>query len=265
MTSSALICFLKFPAPGHVKTRLAAEIGDEHAVDLYASLAERLITEVYPMEGGYDLVLCYDPQHDQEQFETWLGSNWTFWEQERGDLGTRLSCAVDRALDEGYQKIALIGSDCIGFSEESIDAMFGELDHHDFVVGPASDGGYYLIALKEYNPWLFEDIHWSTETVLETTLDKIEVREKTVHQLEEKQDIDTIDDLSAFRRKLPEEHFLAKKIDLIALRTTDSTEMTEQQRQAIQSMEQSLNDGLYNSLPIDELIVKDKEIDSELF
>ncbi len=265
MTSSILICFLKYPAPGHVKTRLAADIGDDHAVDLYASLVERIITEVYPMDGNYDLVLCYDGKHGQDQFETWLGPNWTFWEQERGDLGTRLSCAVDRALDEGYQKIALIGSDCIGFSEESIGEMFGQLDQQDFVIGPASDGGYYLLALKEYAPWLFEDVQWSTETVLETTLDKIEVREKTVHQLEVKQDIDTIEDLSSFRAQLPEEHYLAKKIDLIALRTTDSTEMTEQQRQAIQSMEASMNQGLYNSLPIDEIIVKDKEIDTDLF
>ena len=208
---NALLCFLKYPEPGHVKTRLAADIQAHGAADLYAALAERAITEVYSLNQGYDIFLYIDPAHGVGSYKAWIGNEWRFREQKGKDLGDRLENAVQRTFDEGYDRVMVIGSDCVGFSEEFIDQNFAMLDQHDVVIGPSTDGGYYLIGIRENSPWLFEHMAWSTDQVLETTLNRIEARELKVKQLTVKRDIDDLDDLLAFRKEIPEEHFLAKK------------------------------------------------------
>ncbi|CAM2068019.1 TIGR04282 family arsenosugar biosynthesis glycosyltransferase [Sulfidibacter corallicola] len=258
----ALICFLKYPEPGHVKTRLAAHLGEPQAAELYAALAERVITEVYPLSQSYDLILCHDPAHDVGLYREWIGDTWVYWEQESGDLGTRMSCAVDRALDEGYGRIAVIGSDCIGMDEAFIDGVFSHLAEHDFVIGPSTDGGYYLIALQEYSPWIFDDIEWSTETVLETTLSKVEARELSAFQLDAKMDIDSLDDLTRFRRELPEEHFLAKKIDQLVLEhiSPSNVESTEGE-DPLTRITKALQSGQFNTLPVSGIEMGGTDID----
>jgi len=160
---NALICFLKFPEPGHVKTRLAVDLGEAPAADLYATLAERVLTEVYPLENDYDLILYVDGRHDVSRFQSWLGDAWAYRLQGEGDLGARMAQAVQWALDAGYERVALIGSDCVGMDQVFIEEMFAALDEHDVVLGPSTDGGYYLIGLKAVYPWLFDDIEWSTD------------------------------------------------------------------------------------------------------
>ena len=215
---NALICFLKFPQPGGVKTRLAEDFGDENAASLYEALAERVITEVFPLHERYDLILCVDPGHDLEAYQDWIGEQWSFWFQpEEEDLGGRMNAAVQRALDEGYGRVILIGSDCVGLSETLIGETFDKLDDHDFLIGPSTDGGYYLLALKADDPWLFLNMPWSTPDVLPFTIDRIEARDLKFQLLDEKIDIDTIEDLARFREQLPEEHFLSKKIDHLVL------------------------------------------------
>ena len=214
---NALLCFLKYPEPGHVKTRLAADLTAQGAADLYSALAERVLTEVYPLDNDYDLILCVDPAHDITHYQKWIGDSWQFREQQGADLGERMSHSIRKTFDEGYEKVAIIGTDCIGMDGQFIEHTFKMLDNHDFVIGPSSDGGYYLLALKAVQDWLFERMAWSTEEVLETTLDRIEARDLKVAKLAEKIDIDTVDDLIVFRKSLPAEHFLAKKIDQIVL------------------------------------------------
>lgn len=209
----ALICFLKFPEPGHVKTRLAHELGEIPAADLYEAMAERVITEVYPLENDYDLFLFIDGTHSLDKFKEWVGPNWAFREQSKGDLGDRLEQATQWALISGYERVAVIGSDCVGMDQEFIEKMFADLDSHDYVIGPSTDGGYYLIAMKAMSPWLFKGVEWSTNSVLETTIDKIEMRDLTLKKLDEKVDVDTLEDLLAFKETLPDEHFLNHKID----------------------------------------------------
>ncbi len=213
----ALICFLKYPEPGHVKTRLAPDLGEDGAADFYSSIAERVITEVYPLNRDYDLLLYVDPHHTMDQYRAWLGDSWKIEFQKGRDLGERMQCALGDVLASGYEKAAIIGSDCIGMDEDFIDEVFNDLDSNDFVIGPSSDGGYFLLALKESYPWLFERVTWSSEEVIEVTLDRIEAREMTVKELDEKMDVDTIKDLVEFRKSLPEVHFLARKIDQIIL------------------------------------------------
>jgi len=187
------------------------------AASLYEALAERVITEVYPLDGSYELQLHVDPGHDLERYRGWIGADFSFFLQQGEDLGARLSHAVATAFALGYERVAVIGSDCIGMDQEYIEDVFAKLDAHDFVIGPCTDGGYFLLATKRNAPWLFENVAWSTPAVLETTLDKIEAREQNVFQLEEKMDIDTLEDLIAFKDALPEEHFLSKKVNQMIL------------------------------------------------
>ena len=214
---NALICFLKYPEPGHVKTRLAVDISPELAAELYTFLAERIITEVFTIEQRYDILLYVDPSHPISRFQEWLGDQWTYKTQSGGDLGHRMDMAITDCFKAGYDRVMIIGSDCVGMDETFIGEAFDALDSHDLVLGPAGDGGYYLLAMSEQQSWLFKDMPWSTDQVLPATLDRIEARELKVHQLEEKLDVDTADDLDRFRKSLPEEHFLARKIDQIVL------------------------------------------------
>lgn len=214
---NALICFLKYPEPGNVKTRLAEDLDPISAAELYESLAERVITEVYPLEANYEVILFVDPKHTMTKYRSWLGSSWRLVQQHGDDLGDRLNHAFERCFAEGYQRVAVIGTDCIGMDQDFIQDTFAALDEVDHVVGPSTDGGYYLLACKEPSSWIFNDVAWSTDEVLTTTLDKIEVRDLKVKQLEEKIDIDELEDLVKLRDNLPPEHFLCKKIDLLIL------------------------------------------------
>lgn len=213
----ALICFLKYPEPGHVKTRLAAELGSIGAANLYRSLAERVITEVYPLSESYQLIICFDPKHNEDQFISWLGDQWTYWPQEGYDLGSRMANAIAQALEEGFDQVMLLGSDCIELSESFIEEAFEALNKNRAVIGPSSDGGYYLLALSHMDDFLFDDMAWSTDQVLPTTIDRLEAREYSYHLLEEKIDIDTQDDLVKLREILPAEHFISKKVDQVVM------------------------------------------------
>jgi len=217
---NALICFLKYPMPGHVKTRLASELDKTSAAHLYEALAERVLTEIYPLANSYEILLYVDPTHDMETYSKWIGDSWSFFPQKGADLGERLSHAMSATFALGYEKVAIIGSDCIGMDQDFIEDVFSRLDHDPFVVGPSSDGGYYLIASREDAPWLYENVAWSTDSVLETTLDKIDARNMKNQLLEEKLDVDTLDDLVRFRKELPGEHFLATKIDHLVVEAT---------------------------------------------
>ena len=214
---NALICFLKFPEPGNVKTRLAADLSAQTAASLYEALAERVITEVYPLNGSYELLLYVDPGHDLASYRHWIGPDWSLFKQQGSDLGERLRHAFETTFEQGFERVAVIGTDCVGMDQAYIEDAFEKLASHDFIIGPSTDGGYFFLGMKQPSSWMFENVVWSTETVLETTLDKIEVRQKTVLQLDEKIDIDTLEDLVKFKDNLPEEHFLAKKVDQLIL------------------------------------------------
>lgn len=215
--TDGLICFVKYPQPGQVKTRLAEALGAEHACALYRDLAERVITEVYPLDGRYELIIFCDPRHEEAAYQAWLGDAFRYQTQVGETLGDRLAHAFDWAFDEVYDRVIVVGSDCIGMDEAFIGRAFSALEKTDVVLGPSSDGGYYLVGMRQAHRFLFEDMAWSEADVYQRTMDRIEARLLKASVLEERQDIDTLDDLTVFRQNLPQEHFLAKKIDRIVL------------------------------------------------
>lgn len=193
MKLNALIVFLKFPHPGDVKTRLSKDIGPNHAAILYSMLVEEIL---HTIEGAapYDIFYYCDTNASIEDYESWISiKNIVF--QSKGHLGEKIFNAFDDVFHRGYDRVVIIGTDCITLTKTDILSAFTYLQNTDVVIGPASDGGYYLLGLREATKALFEDISWSTRAVLPQTLKICEDCHYSVCQLDVKSDVDSIEDL----------------------------------------------------------------------
>lgn len=166
MTPTVLL-FLKVPEPGRVKTRLAAELGEAEAVAIYRRLAERQLAAV-PAE--WPVQIHFAPVDGEAAMVAWLGRapGRSFRPQADGGLGERLARATEQAFAEGAQAVLLIGGDCPGLDEPLLCQAARVLADHDAVLGPAQDGGYYLLGLKGAGD-VFADVRWSTAVVAEQT------------------------------------------------------------------------------------------------
>lgn len=189
-----ILTFLKAPWPGTVKTRLGQEIGFEEATVVYRQLAEAQLSRI---PADFRTEIHYAPRGAADEMRAWLGRNAAFKVQSGGDLGERLSKAFAGGFRRGYSPIIAIGSDCPELDESCLRRAADALAKVDVVLGPATDGGYYLIGLRRPEARLFEGIEWSTSTVLATTQARIRERGLSCLLLEEKEDID---DLAALRR-----------------------------------------------------------------
>ncbi len=196
MNESILIIFAKNPVLGRVKTRLARTIGNEKALEVYCSLLSitRQVTENLP----YDKVVFYS---DKIEFEDPLWPEDTYLKrlQEQADLGTRMQSAFSWAFDCGYKRACIIGTDCAQLTSEIIIQAFEALRKKDFVLGPANDGGYYLLGMNTMYEKVFQNKQWSTSEVLETTLADIRSYRKQVYLLPELIDVDDEEDLKNSR------------------------------------------------------------------
>ncbi len=125
--------------------------------------------------------------------DDWSAADFQKEVQANGDLGDRMKAAFTRAFED-HGRVLIIGSDCASLTTEIVEAGFAALDKSDFVMGPAMDGGYYLLGMNEYTPALFEAVPWSTETVGQMTLDRIKAMGKSCFLLPELSDIDFEED-----------------------------------------------------------------------
>ena len=191
-----LIVFLKHPRPGGVKTRLVPALGAATAADLYRVLAEEVLRATIPPKGEYETLVFFDPPEEAEAMRAWL-PGLRLRAQSDGDLGARMSVAFARAFERGAARVAIIGTDAVGVTGDVVAGALAALADADVVVGPAHDGGYYLLALRQPHPELFEGIAWSTATVLEETLRRAAAAGLRVHQRPPLRDVDTLEDLRA--------------------------------------------------------------------
>ena len=170
MNKELLIIFYRNPELGKVKTRLAASIGDEKALAIYLNLSAhtRDVTENLTM----DKALYYSDFADRE--DNWSLTHFKKEIQTGRDLGERMRNAFAAGFEQGYQKIVIIGTDCFELTPEIIKQSFERLDHHDTVIGPALDGGYYLLGMKKLIPEVFRNKTWSTESVCTETMKDFE-------------------------------------------------------------------------------------------
>lgn len=185
-----LIVFLKNPQLGKVKTRLAADIGDELALKAYQKMTAHTL-EV--SQESISDVTIYWSHHLPAELRSNLGG-FRQKVQAQSDLGHRMQSAMAQELKLGAT--AVIGSDCLALSSLVINEAFDQLGRHDVVIGPAMDGGFYLLAMKEMHSELFLESYSHAE-VLEDTLAKVKSLGLSVHLLPMLSDIDTLSDLEA--------------------------------------------------------------------
>lgn len=191
--------FVKRPVPGQVKTRLAASIGDKHAADLYGAFLEDLTSRFRDIAARR--VLAYSPDDElSREFFMQLGNGaYELWPQPDGALGQRMDSFFQKF---GSGPAVLIGSDSPTLERPDVESALKRLETVDCVLGPATDGGVYLIGLKN-GPWpIFENVTWSTSLVLEQLLAEVQKVGATIDVLRPWYDVDTLDDLNFLRGHL---------------------------------------------------------------
>lgn len=194
----ALVVFARAPEIGRVKTRLAADVGTERALTIYRELGGRVLEGVRGLPDC-ELVVAYTPEGGGETVREWLGGDVRLEPQSGDDLGARMLAAITQRTREGAERVVVIGTDCPSVDGDVVEHAFARLDSADVVLGPATDGGYYLIGMTRPRPEIFRDVPWSSPETLAITLERAEAHGLSVALLEERRDIDTIEDWRAWR------------------------------------------------------------------
>ncbi len=191
-----LIIFLKYPEAGKVKTRLAKDLGDQRAAEIYSEMSLEIINNVLDA-SSYRTIIFYDPPEKENEIRNWIGKEEVQYLPQVGNtLGDKISNAFKEVFSSKSQRAVIIGTDCTDVTSETITQAINSLTDVDVVLGPAVDGGYYLLGLNNHTPEIFEEIKWSTESVLNQTIEKIKENKLSYELLNTLQDIDTIDDLN---------------------------------------------------------------------
>ena len=189
MKNEFLIIFVKNPIIGHVKTRLAAKIGDKLALKVYKELTKHTALITKKIKGHKNVYYSKEILKNDIWNETCFQKRI----QSDGDLGERMKTAFNDGFNEGYSKVIIIGSDMYSLEKSDIEKAFYQLNFHDAVIGPATDGGYYLLGLRSNFSSIFDGKEWSSKNVLHETL--IDLKSKSFYLLDYKNDIDNYDDL----------------------------------------------------------------------
>lgn len=197
LNGSMLLIFIKSPVRGQVKSRLAAAVGEEAALELYKNITLDVIDTAKGC--GHPFRICFFPPDAEETISAWIGRKHSFMPQIGGDLGARMENAFKQIFSEGFSRAVLIGSDLPDLPAAVIEEAFKALTSNDAVIGPAADGGYYLIGFNSasFLPQVFHGIEWSTNTVFQETMDVLRRASLRVHRVSQWKDVDTLDDLKA--------------------------------------------------------------------
>jgi uncharacterized protein len=190
----ALIIFVRNAVLGKVKTRLAASIGDEMALRVYQKLLAHTRETCAQVDG--QRLVYYSDHIDPE--DSWGAGLFKKRVQSGADLGARMGNAFQTCFNqEKSTKALIIGSDCPDLTPKLLTQAFEALDQSDLVIGPALDGGYYLLGLRAYHAELFENMQWSTDQVASETIARAEKVNLKIHQLPVLRDVDELADLQA--------------------------------------------------------------------
>lgn len=193
----ALIIFVKNPEPGKVKTRIAQTMGNEKAVSIYKELLEH--TKIVSKQLHCDNYIFYGDVINLN--DLWDNDTYFKEAQNGNDLGERMKNAFDFVFKKGYNSVCIIGSDCMEITAGIIKSAFKELIKNEIVIGPSTDGGYYLLGMKQPNAVLFSDKAWSTENLLPQTISDLKKLKHSYQLLELLTDIDTEQDWQNYLSK----------------------------------------------------------------
>jgi uncharacterized protein len=201
-SGTALVIFAKAPIPGQVKTRLCPPLTPDEAATLHGSFVldtlERTTVLVTKLKLPLDRYLACAPAATHVFFRIMEERQGVrLIDQVGGDLGTRMNHAFTTLFSQGYRRILLMGTDVPTLPLDHFKQAFTALEHHDLMLGPAFDGGYYLIGLKQPLPELFADIPWSSDQVLKLTQEKAASLRLKTGLIQPWRDVDTLADLQA--------------------------------------------------------------------
>ncbi len=189
MSKNLVLIFTRNPELGKVKTRLAKTIGDQKALEIYTLLLQK--TKDTTQNLTCDKAVYYSVKIREN--DIWNENTYQKHQQNGEDLGIRMENAFINAFNTGYEKVIIIGSDLFDLTPKHINDAFEKLNTNDVVIGPAEDGGYYLLGMKKIHPSIFKNKKWGTSTVRKDTLNDLKNNKITL--LEELNDIDVYDDL----------------------------------------------------------------------
>jgi rSAM/selenodomain-associated transferase 1 len=184
-----LLIFTRNPELGKAKTRLAKTVGNETALEIYKFLLQK--TRDISSKVNADKAVYYSVKIREN--DIWDASIYQKHQQFGEDLGIRMLNAFKNGFEAGYDKVMIIGSDLYDLTSTNIDNAFHQLEENDVVLGPALDGGYYLLGMKKMHQQVFQNKEWGTETVRKDTLQDLIYQQ--VKLLEEKNDIDVYEDI----------------------------------------------------------------------
>ncbi|MEO1373296.1 MAG: TIGR04282 family arsenosugar biosynthesis glycosyltransferase [Cyanobacteria bacterium J06635_10] len=191
-----LIIFTRYPQPGKTKTRLIPALGVEGAANLQRQMTEYTLSKVKKLQEL--AAISFEVRFaggDLQLMQNWLGTELNYQLQGEGDLGKRMENSFLSAFARGAQEVVIIGIDCPGVNVEVLTEGFERIQHCDLLLGPAVDGGYYLIGLKRVIGQLFTNIDWGTTKVLQQTVDIAQQLNLSIAYLQTLADIDRAEDL----------------------------------------------------------------------
>jgi len=192
--TDTLILFSRYTRPGHTKTRLIPLLGEKGAALLQKNMTEKNILELHALSPNIVKEIWFTGGNEDEMRQ-WLGNSFRYHLQPDGDLGHRMQAASNHAFMTNCRKLVLIGSDCPLLTTDDIITAFARLELNDLVIGPAGDGGYYLIGMTHLVADLFSDIPWGSDQVLDRTLAKIGNMSLSCSLLPTLADVDRPEDL----------------------------------------------------------------------
>jgi rSAM/selenodomain-associated transferase 2/rSAM/selenodomain-associated transferase 1 len=199
--SNHLIVFTRFPTPGTTKTRMIPKLGSEGAADLQRKMTEHTLAIARAVRDNNDVSLSvYYTDSEQEDMKSWLGDDLDYNIQAEGDLGDRLNSAFSNSLSNSARNAVIIGTDCPDITPTIIANAFEALNDSDVVLGPANDGGYYLIGLNHPCPQLLKDVPWGSENTFKSTAMNAADLSLSLHRLEPLSDVDYPKDLPIWEK-----------------------------------------------------------------
>lgn len=195
VTENCVLFFVKYPVRGKVKTRLSAQFGKEVVTVLYKNFVLDMLSTIRRLNVPFRIY--FEPESAGNDMKQWLGEQYTYSAQEGSNLGEKMKNALANTFEENYSRTILIGSDLPDLPAAFLSEALQSLESNHAVLGPSTDGGYYLIGFSKANflPEAFDDISWSTESVFQQTIDVLGRHSKKVHILPQWFDVDTRADL----------------------------------------------------------------------
>jgi uncharacterized protein len=201
-SQECLLIFARYPAPGQVKTRLIPALGADGAASLYRQMVEHTLQQARALGQIRPISIeIWFTGGSQASMQDWLGQDLIYELQPLGDLGDRLSYAFQATFNKGNTSAVIIGTDCPELNPAILAQAFSALHYNELILGPAKDGGYYLIGLQKLIPELFRGISWSTPAVFQQTDNIAGILNLTRAYLRPLSDIDVPQDLAIWEQR----------------------------------------------------------------